>query len=54
MIFKEDEKSFLDEIASIFHHFYSAFIEANKAIVMEGESPTLNLHERFVTFAAFH
>ena len=55
MIFKEHGKSFLDEITSIFHHFYSAFTEANETIVMEGEkSPTLNLYERFVTFAVFH
>ena len=26
----QKEKSFYDEIKSIFHHFYGAFIEANK------------------------
>ena len=38
----ENEKSFKDEIKSIFHHFLKAFIEANKAIFLEGESRTLN------------
>ena len=38
----ENEKSFYDEIKSIFHHFLRAFIEANKAnLFLEGESLTL-------------
>ena len=42
----EKEKSFLVEIKSIFYHFWRAFIEANKKIFLEGESPTL----RFLSF----
>ena len=38
----ENEKSFYDVIKSIFHHFLRAIIDAN--IFLEGESPTLNLH----------
>ena len=29
----QNEKSFQDEIKSIFHHFLRAFIEANKAVI---------------------
>ena len=29
------------KLKGIFHHFKSAFIEANKRIFLEGESPTL-------------
>ena len=35
-------KSFLDEIKSIFHHFWRTIIEANN-IFWEGESPTLRV-----------
>ena len=40
---KQARKNFkyLDKIKSIFHYFYRAFIEANKAKFLEGESPTL-------------
>ena len=27
----------------LFHHFYRAFIKANKTIFLEGESPTLRI-----------
>ena len=38
----ENEKSFLDEIEIIFHHFWRAIIEVNKKnFFLEGESPTL-------------
>ena len=37
----DKEKSFLDEIKSIFHHFWRDFIETNKKKILEGESPTL-------------
>ena len=37
----ENDKSFYDEIKSIFHHFVRAFIEVNKGNFLEGESPTL-------------
>ena len=37
----ENKKGFDDKIKSIFHHFQRAFIEANKIIFLEGESPTL-------------
>ena len=37
----ENEKSFWDEIKSIFHQFWRAVIEANNKIFFEGESPTL-------------
>ena len=37
----ENEKSFQDEIKSIFHHFGRAIIEANQKNFLEGESPTL-------------
>ena len=41
----ENEKNFYDEIKSIFHHFYKAFIEANKKnFFLEGVSPTLSHH----------
>ena len=36
----ENDKSFYDEIKSIFHHFVRAFIEI-KQIFLEGERPTL-------------
>ena len=40
----ENEKSFYDEIKSIFHHFSRAFTEANeKKFFLEGESPTLKI-----------
>ena len=38
----ENEKSFYDEIKSIFYHFLRAIIEVNKKIFLEGESPTLS------------
>ena len=38
----ENEKSFSDEIKSIFDHFWRAIIEANKKKKLEGESPTLS------------
>ena len=39
----ENEKSFYDEIKSVFHHFCRAIIEANKKnFFLEGGSPTLN------------
>ena len=38
----ENEKSFWNEIKSIFHHFWRAIIEVIKKIFLEGESPTLN------------
>ena len=37
----ENEKSFYDEIKSIFHQFWRAIIEANKQFFFESESPTL-------------
>ena len=37
----ENEESFQDEIKSISHNFKRAFVEANKTIFLEGESPTL-------------
>ena len=37
----ENKKSYYDEIKSIFHHFYRAFIGSNKTIFLERESPTL-------------
>ena len=38
----ENEKNFENEIKSIFHQFYKAFIEANKKnFFVEHESPTL-------------
>ena len=37
----ENEKSFYDEIKTIFHHLWRAIIEANKNIFLEGEGPTL-------------
>ena len=30
---------------SIFHHFQGTFIEANRTIFLEGESPTFMLHQ---------
>ena len=39
------EKSFQDEVKSIFHHFWRAVIETNKKILLEGESPTLSRSE---------
>ena len=36
----ENEKSFQDEIKSIFRHFWRTIIEANKEFFLEGESPT--------------
>ena len=38
----ENEKSFSDEIKSIFHHFWRAIIEANKKNYFEDVSLTLN------------
>ena len=39
----ENDKSFWDEIKSIFHHFWRAVIEVNnKKINLGGESPTLS------------
>ena len=39
----ENEKSFEDEMKSIFHHFKRTFIEANnKKKFSEGKSPALN------------
>ena len=46
----ENEKSFQDEIKSIFHHFWRAIIEANKKN-LEGESPNLNISK---TKRVFH
>ena len=37
----QNEKSFYDEIKTIFHHFWRAIIEANKTFFLEGESSTL-------------
>ena len=37
----EREKSFQNEIKSIFQHFKKAFTEVNKKCFLEGESPTL-------------
>ena len=37
----ENEKSFSDEVNSIFDHFWRTFIETNKIIFSESESPTL-------------
>ena len=37
----ENKESLQFEIKSIFHHFQMAFIEANKVIFFDGESPTL-------------
>ena len=34
----ENKESFYDEMKNIFHHFYSAFIEANKVMFFDGES----------------
>ena len=40
--YRENEKSFEDEIKSIFHYFWRTIIEANKKnLFLEGESPTL-------------
>ena len=39
----QKEKSFWEKIICIFHHFQRAFIVANKAIFLEGESPTATL-----------
>ena len=39
----ENEKSFQDEIKSIFYNFLRAIIEANKKGFLEGESPTLKV-----------
>ena len=36
----ENDKSFYDEIKSIFHHFQRAFTEANKTNFLEREIPT--------------
>ena len=49
-IFKylENEKSFLDEIKTIFHHFGRAIIEANKKFFLEGESATLSVYNFFL------
>ena len=38
----ENEKTFEDEIKSIFDQIWSGFIETNKTIFFEGESSTLN------------
>ena len=45
-----NEKSFQDEIKSIFHHFWMAIIEAKKNF-LEGESPTLRSQSDFKTLA---
>ena len=38
-----NEKNIYDEIKIIFHHFFRAFIKANKAnFILEGKSPTLS------------
>ena len=37
----DNEKSFQDEIKSIFHHFSRVIIEANNKFFLEGGSPTL-------------
>ena len=39
----ENEKSFYDEMKSIFLHFWRAIIEENKKNFLEGESLTLIL-----------
>ena len=51
----ENEKSFYDEIKSIFHHCGRAITEANKKIFLEGESPTLNSQPEcfLLTFRGF-
>ena len=41
----ENEKSFSDEIKSIFHHFWRTIFEANKKFFLEGESMTLSFSE---------
>ena len=38
----ENQLSFYGEITSIFHHFERTFIEPNKTIFLERESPPLN------------
>ena len=45
----ENEKGFNDEIKSIFHLFLKVIIEANKAIFLESESPTLIEEEEVFT-----
>ena len=49
--YPENRKSFEDEIKSIFHHFYKAFIEVNKKknFSWGDESPTLILEFFFLT-----
>ena len=43
----ENEKSFEDEIKTIFHYFRRAIIEANK-FFFQGESPTLKINLEYV------
>ena len=43
----ENEKSFEDEIKTIFHNFRRAIIEANK-FFFQGESPTLKINLEYV------
>ena len=43
----ENEKSFEDEIKTIFHHFRRAIIEANN-FFFQGESPTLKINLEYV------
>ena len=37
----ENKKSFENKMKNIFHHFYRAFIEANKTFFLKRVSPTL-------------
>ena len=43
----ENNVTFLDEIKSIFHHFYRPFIEANQIMFFDGESPILETFNNY-------
>ena len=42
----ENRKSFSDEIKSIFHHFYRAFIEANKPIFFKKKKTQMSFVQK--------